>query len=591
MLVSSSFMISVEAADGDLDPTFGTGGKVTTSFTDAFGEIRSVAVQSDGKIVVAGEVVDSNFASDFALARYNADGSLDDGSANDITPVDSFGTGGKVTTDFFGGNDGANGLALQTDGKIVVTGYAINGDNSNFALARYNADGSLDDGAAADITPGDSFGTTGKVTTDFSVSIFTFPAVAFDVALQSDGKIVAAGKAMGGGAPTSSLDFALARYNADGTPDVMFGINGRLTLDFFSHFDETASALALQSDGKIVVAGNILNGANYDFALARFNADGSLDDGANSDTTPGDSFGSAGFLVGGRITTDFFGGEDGALDVALQSDGKVVAAGYASVSGSSDFALARYNSDGSLDDGTATDVTAGDSFGSGGKVTTDFTNPFERGHAVVIQCDGKIVVGGVTAGFSGVDFALARYEINGAVNPTFGGSGKLTTDFAGPAAALDLALQSDGRVVAAGNAGLDFAVARYDSETCAAAPCPHPHGHWKNNPDTWPVFSLTLGAQSYSEAELLTLLNGPTLKDASLILARQLIAAKLNLENGSDPAPVSNVIVDADTLLSGYGGKLPYKVKPQLAAGQAMIGDAGALENYNQGLLTPGCAP
>jgi hypothetical protein len=137
----------------------------------------------------------------------------------------------------------------------------------------------------------------------------------------------------------------------------------------------------------------------------------------------------------------------------------------------------------------------------------------------------------------------------------------------------------------------DFALARYDSGGCLVSlPCPKSQGHWKNNPSIWPVNSLTLGSQSYTKAELLAILNTSSQTDASLILARQLIAAKLNLAGGSDPAPVSSTIAHADSLLNGFGGKLPYKVKPSSALGQAMTSDARVLDRYNNGLLTPGCA-
>ena len=124
--------------------------------------------------------------------------------------------------------------------------------------------------------------------------------------------------------------------------------------------------------------------------------------------------------------------------------------------------------------------------------------------------------------------------------------------------------------------------------------CPQPQGYWKNNPDAWPVNSLTLGSQSYTKSELLNILKTPIGKgpkaDASLILADQLIAAKLNIANGSDPAPISSTITHADSLLSAFGGnKLPYKVKPSSATGQMMVNDATVLSNYNNGALTAGC--
>jgi uncharacterized delta-60 repeat protein len=239
------FALARYNADGSLDTTFGTGGKVTTGFGAfsidvAFG----VALQPNGKIVVAGYTAASDVVADFAVARYNADGSLDT----------SFGTGGKVTTDF-GGFDLAPAVALQPDGKIVVAGWTedIFFAGADFAVARYNPDGRLDAG----------FGTGGKVTTSFGAF-----GCATGVALQPNGKIVVAGNttdAVGG------EDFALARYNANGGLDAGFGTGGKVTTDFGG--DDFANGVALQPDGKIVVAGATFLTTDYDFAVARYQGD------------------------------------------------------------------------------------------------------------------------------------------------------------------------------------------------------------------------------------------------------------------------------------------------------------------------------
>jgi hypothetical protein len=124
--------------------------------------------------------------------------------------------------------------------------------------------------------------------------------------------------------------------------------------------------------------------------------------------------------------------------------------------------------------------------------------------------------------------------------------------------------------------------------------CPQPQGYWKNNPDAWPVNSLMLGSQSYTKAELLTILRTPVgtgkNADASLILADQLIAAKLNIANGADGTPVTSTITHADSVLSGFSGTLPFHVKPSTMTGQAMVNDAATLESFNKGMLTPGCS-
>ncbi|MEQ4720651.1 hypothetical protein [Nonomuraea sp. B19D2] len=381
------------AAPGDLDPSFGSGGKVTTDFGGGDDVPTGMVVQPDGKIVVVGRT-----NSLFALARYNSDGSLDSG----------FGVGGKVTTDF-GGDDEANAVALQADGKIVVAGDG--GLTGDFALARYNTDGTLDP----------NFGSGGKVTTNFGASGDS----ALGVALQADGKIVAAG------ASGSDFVFSLARYHADGSLDTGFGSGGTVTTDLDGS-SEHAREVAVQADGKIVAVGR--SGGVGGFAVVRYNADGSLD---------------SGFGTLGVVTTDFGPFEDFAQGMALQADGKIVAVGYSG--GDSDFTLVRYNSDGSLDSG----------FGADGKVTTDFGPGGEDGaNAAVLQADGKIIAAG--RGFG--TFALARYNSDGSLDSGFGSGGKVTTDF-GTSGAAGVALQADGKIVAAGFSGLlsqDFALARYE---------------------------------------------------------------------------------------------------------------------------------
>jgi uncharacterized delta-60 repeat protein len=344
-------------SSGTLDISFGTGGKVTTNFngTDA---ARAMAVQVDGKIVVAG--LAAVFGTDFALARYNRDGTLDA----------SFGTGGRVTTDFAGGVDTALSVAIQADGKIVAAGMATINGISDFALARYNRDGTLDA----------SFGTGGTVTTDFAGDRDQANSVVIQP--ETDGKIVAAGSATINGIS----DFALARYNRDGTLDASFGAGGTVTTDFAGGGD-IGRSVAVQSDGKIVAAGRAVISGNSDFALARYTSNGTLD---------------AGFGTGGTVTTDFAGSVDQAFSVALQKNGNIVAAGQALINGNSDFALARYTSNGTLDA----------SFGTGGTVTTDFAGSGDQAFSVAVQRDEKIVAAGqaVNGSLAGLDFALARYE-------------------------------------------------------------------------------------------------------------------------------------------------------------------------------------
>ncbi len=350
-----SFSLARYNLDGSPDTSFGSSGMTTTDFGPTFSFGESVALQSDGKIVVAGSVLDiSTNTLDFALARYNSDGSLDS----------TFGSGGKVITDFFTGfNDEAHAVALQSDGKIVVAGFAHSSALSiNIALARYNDDGSLDS----------SFGVGGKV-----VAGFTSTGAA--VAIQGDGKIIAAGNASNG--------FAMVRYNTDGSVDASFGSSG-VVITPFNPSGAQISDLALQSNGKIVACGftSAFSNDSFDFAVARYNGDGSLD---------------SGFGSGGKVITDFFGNSDLCRSVALQSDGKIVVSGFATSVTGRDFALIRYNSDGSLDS----------AFGSGGKITTDFIGQEDDAGAVAVQSDGKIVAAGFASsgGGAGHDFALVRY--------------------------------------------------------------------------------------------------------------------------------------------------------------------------------------
>jgi uncharacterized delta-60 repeat protein len=416
------------AGAGDLDASFGSGGKVTTDFAGSEDVAQAIAIQPNGRIVIAGHSC-SVASCDFALARYLPDGTLDGG----------FGAGGSVTTDFGGSYDAARALALQADGKIVLAGFRClggttgcpTGSDLDFALARYNPDGSLDA----------TFGIGGKVTTDFSGAS---DDRAFGVALQADGRIVAAGRTCSG--PTCV--FALARYGGGGSLDATFGSGGLVTTDFSGSVDEAFAVVIQPIDGKIVAAGGSGSG---DFALARYDTSGSLDG----------SFG-----AGGQVTTDFAGSSDIAFALALQSDGRVVAAGRAQVPISQgvdvDFAVARYDADGSLDAG----------FGTAGTLTTGFAaHSFDVGRGVAIQGDGKVVV----AGFSqrqgkDPDFALARYGTDGNLDKDFGKKGKVTTDFANGSfdGAAAVAIQGDGRIVAVGSsqqiqplAPPDFGLARY----------------------------------------------------------------------------------------------------------------------------------
>jgi uncharacterized delta-60 repeat protein len=419
LMLSPHTRIALHAAAGDLDPTFGIGGIVTTDFGNTTDDGQEVAVQPDGKIVVAGYR-----GRDFAVARYNVDGSLDA----------TFGTGGLVVTDLYGNSyDLAGGMALQPDGKIVLAGQtatiAATVTDQDFALVRYNNDGSLDS----------TFGTGGIVRTDFG-SPNNEGAVS--VAIDSAGRIVAVGSTLIPFSPTGR-DFAVARYNPDGTLDTTFDGDGRVISISAANFDGAVD-VAIQSDDRIVVLGFVTLGSPY-FALVRYDAAGSLD------TTFGGT---------GVVTTNFGGATNTPSAVVVQPDGKVLAVGTVFPPGNRNFALVRYNADGTLDA----------SFGIGGHVTTHF-NPADRLADVALQADGKIVVGGSSGGLSGSFFTIARYEADGTVDASFGAGGLVTTYFYGYTDFVrGLAIQADGKILAAGqtalapgNAITDFTLVRYES--------------------------------------------------------------------------------------------------------------------------------
>jgi uncharacterized delta-60 repeat protein len=431
-----------------LDPAFGNGGKVITDFGDREAA-NAAALQEDGKIVAAGGAFIGIGDRNFALARYNPDGRLDT----------TFGSGGKVITDFLGYSDEASGIVIQPDHKIIAAGtiYTDNGSSiTDFGLARYNSDGSLDDGTANDSTPGDSFGNGGKVITDFFGSADGIS----DVALQSDGKIIAVGNTRV--SFSVFTDFALARYNPDGQLDNTFGNGGKVTLDFSGNPDGASTITIQPTDGKIIVGGAASLTAPFrtDFALVRYNTDGQLDD----------TFGS-----GGIVTTDYNGGDDGIVDTALQTDGRIVTVGYTQFQGPAKFALARYNPNGHLDN----------TFGDHGQVVTVFPEAYygNAARSVALQPgDGKIVVGGWIArnnipAQNNESFALARYLTNGQLDPSFDGDGRTITDFRGTEDEANAVLiQPDGNIVAVGFSAYDhygyfsFALARYLGDAADYAP-------------------------------------------------------------------------------------------------------------------------
>jgi uncharacterized delta-60 repeat protein len=402
---------------GALDSTFGTGGRVLSDIgVGPSDEAYAMAIQpSDGKIVVVG-----GDSQDFALARYTLDGVLDP----------TFGSFGKVLTDFSGDADYALSVAIQPgDGKIVVAGQVKDAGNWKFGLARYNPDGSLDD----------SFGTFGKAMTVLGGGNYSG---ANAVAIQANGRIVVAGFGWDA-SPTPHQYVAIARYLGNGTLDGDWNVGGIVLTDVDgllggSEWKSSATAVAVQPDGKVVITGWAHGSSLSQLVIARYDNVGVLDPGFSGDG-----------LVANRIETTAAG-----TSLALLSGGKILAAGGTQTAAGARFALTQYLANGAPDT----------SFGTNGVVTTAFGTIYDQAYGLAVQPDGKIVLAGYSNDGAKNNFALARYGSSGALDPTFGVGGKVvTTVGSGSSKAYGVGIQSDGRIVAAGTAvgaGTDFALIR-----------------------------------------------------------------------------------------------------------------------------------
>lgn len=393
---NGNFKVAQYNADGTPDASY------SSYFMDYFSsfEIAAGAAVQNGLTVIAGTSASEYGAGyDFAVARVLADGKQDD----------TFGSSGWALTYLGGTQDRAHAMAVQSDGKIVVAGQTGDSLNLNIVLLRYNADGSTDT----------TFGSNGVVITDLSSY-----DVAYSVRIDASDRIVVGGTTL----TANGLDFVLLRYNAAGMLDFTFGTNGHVTTDFAGG-DDIASSIRILSSGEIVAAGSAFNGTDFDFALAKYGSNGVLV-----------------ILFGsfGRVMHDFGGTLNSGTALRVQPDGKLVLAGSSGTGTSMDFAVARYNTDGTID-------TA---FGSSGVVTTDFSGGPDSLMSVAFQSDGKIVVSGQAYNdVTGYDFAMARYTTSGVLDPTFNGSGKTTTDFLQPSDVTSAAIQNDGKTILAGVVG------------------------------------------------------------------------------------------------------------------------------------------
>ena len=398
-------------AVGELDLTFNVNGWSFTQFSHPNTFFQDLAVQRDGKTVVAGYAYNGTDY-DIALVRLDLDGRLDL----------SFDGDGKLITNIDNGNDAGKAVAIQPDGKIVVAGTTTNNIAFDFAVVRYNTDGSLDT----------SFDDDGIVKT----RVGFFYSSAFDVAIQNDGKIVVAGDAF-----ADEKDLAVVRYQKDGKLDPTFGNGGGVLTSVTFGSNELATSVAVQNDGKIVACGVAYPASalqmrspsfdSFSFLLVRYKTDGTLDP----------TFGGG----DGIVNTTFDREEATGHNISVLADGKLLASGGIGQFSVSSM-LAQFNSDGKPDS----------SFGTDGLRL--FQN--EPVFAHVVQPDGKILVSRRSGQFPNWSYGVMRLLPGGSIDNAFGSSGVTTLDFS-----YGLALQNDGKIIAGDTANESFAVARLTGDS------------------------------------------------------------------------------------------------------------------------------
>ncbi len=395
--------ITVYAQPGTLDKTFGDGGIVIGKTYN--GGCNDLLIQQDGKIIGVGTGAYGTPDGSFLLVRYNTDGTLDL----------SFGDSGRVTTNVSSRSNYGSYGALQEDGKIIVAGYvAQQGDGNNLTVLRYNADGAIDS----------SFGTNGVVIEAIGKQ-FEFPT---GIVVQSDGKIVVGGYTADFSEGSNYSTIYLVRYNKDGSHDLSFGIGGIYQEAIAAVFK--TGGLALQPDGKLLVGG-YNNFAGNPFFVRRYTKDGALDR----------EFGNNG-EARYYFSQEAYNGSS-LHSLALQPDGKIIAAGSAYKAGVPSATLVRFNTDGSTDN----------TFGQKGSVISDIGKYNSDVFDLTLQPDGKIVaaVNSVDINELGsIAFAVARYLKDGTLDSSFGVNGSQTTVIDEQSTSVAVALQQDGKIVLGG---------------------------------------------------------------------------------------------------------------------------------------------
>ena len=379
IFVLSLFLVQwVSAQAGGFDKSFNGNSYHSLSIGKSFERTQHMTRQADGKIIVVGYLSVGQTRNAF-VARYMSDG------AEDL----SFGDGGKFI--FYNFPSTFYSVVVQKDGKLVISGVATQGNQNNFLVARLESNGNLDKSFAGKGYLTQPVGDLGA-------------ALAYRVVVASDGKIVVGGYAWVNG---QHYNFAMIRLKPEGTLDADFGTGGISLTDIGSGTADFANDMILLTNGGILMVGSTRQVTpavlNYDFAMARFNSYGRLDNTFSSD---------------GKVTTDFAGQDDAAYSVLVLSNGGIIVGGYATEAGISKFALAKYSNSGILDI----------SFDKDGKVMTTVNGESSSPYDMNIQSDDKIVLAGNT--LSG-KFCTVRYSAYGVPDNSYGKAGINIQDLGG----------------------------------------------------------------------------------------------------------------------------------------------------------------
>lgn len=555
------FVIARYLSNGDIDQSFGTLGATTISFSAGSNFLHAIAIQSDGKIIAVGQATTSE--SDFGVARLNTDGSLDP----------TFGSGGKVTTDFPGPGasfDAANAVTVQSDGKILVSGVtASQSTGDSFGVARYLANGTLDS----------TFGTGGLVTFTFG----TRHSQAFAIGVQSTGKIVVGGQLTDTDVNGVTGGILMGRLNPSGSLDPTFGnssgLEGVIIFSGQNPVEIDVRSQIIFNDDSILVGGSLqLSGQSLDYMRSAFDANGNLVTAFRSSANLSASYreegramtakpdGSLLYLVG--VTNQNDSGDVGAVvasastfvvesfgqfpvavsgsavGMALQSDGKIVAVGQAGSFPNLKMAIVRLNPDGTRDPG----------FGSGG-VTTLALDGFDGANGVAIQSDGKIVVAGLrnNTSLTAYKCVFLRFNPNGTLDATFGVGGVSTFDTTTGGNYQNLfrvLVQPDGKIVASGSSNGAMLAIRL-----------LPDGSPDPGFATGGIFKLNIGSSAFAirlaiQSDNKIVLAGTTQPPRSMVAVRLNTDGTLDSSFGSGGVITPAAGYEADALAIQQDGKL-----------------------------------